>query len=53
MHHIHIFLAYKAHSHLSKSLRTRSRTIHNATAAYNKATRELDPPQAELDWTKI
>ena len=47
------FLAYKAHSHLSKSLRTRSRAIRNATAAYNKAARELHPPRPELDWTKL
>ena len=51
--YIHILLAYKARSHLSKSLRTRSRAIRNATAAFNKAARELDPPRAELDWTKI
>lgn len=51
--YIHILLAYKARSHLSKSLRTRSRAIRNATAAFNKAARELDPPRAELDWTRI
>jgi hypothetical protein len=50
---IHTLLAYKACSHLSKSLRTRSRAIRNATAAFNKAARELDPPRAELDWTRI
>jgi hypothetical protein len=50
---IHTLPAYKARSHLSKSLRTRSRAIRNATSAYNKAARELDPPRAELDWTKI
>ena len=50
---IHTLLAYKARSHLSKSLRTRSRAIRNATSAFNKAARELDPPRAELDWTKI
>ena len=50
---IHILLAYKACSHLSKSLCTHSHTICNATAAYNKAACELDPPQAKLDWTKI
>ena len=49
----HIILAYKARSHLSKSLRTRSPAIRNATAAFNKAARDLDPPRAELDWTKI
>ena len=47
------FLAYKARNHLSKSLRTRSQAIRNATAAYNKAARELDPPRPELDWTKL
>ena len=50
---IHTLLAYKARNHLSKSLRTHSRAIRNATAAFNKAARELDPPRAELDWTKI
>ncbi|KAF8814021.1 hypothetical protein BYT27DRAFT_7071949, partial [Phlegmacium glaucopus] len=46
-------IAYKACNHLSKSLRTRSRAIRNATAAYNKAARELDPPRPELDWSKL
>ena len=36
-----------------KSLCTRSHAICNATSAFNKAAHELDPPQAELDWTKI
>ena len=50
---IHILLAYKACSHLSKSLRTFSHAIRNATAAFDKAARGLDPPQAKLNWTKI
>ena len=50
---IHNLLAYKAHSQLSKSLRTRSNAIRNATTAFNRAPRELDPPHAELDWLKI
>ena len=50
---IHILLAYKARSHLSKSLWTHSRAICNATAAFDKAACKLDPPWAELDWTKI
>ena len=50
---IHNLLAYKAHSQLSKTLHTRSRAICNATIAFDKAARELDPPRAELDWSKI
>lgn len=46
-------LGYKARTHLAKSLQTRCKAIRNATEAYNRAVRVLDPPRPPLDWSQV
>ncbi|KAF8586498.1 hypothetical protein K439DRAFT_1273083, partial [Ramaria rubella] len=44
---------YKQRTHISKALKSRSKAIQRALAAYNTAALTLDPPQPKLTWAEI
>ncbi|KAF8580817.1 hypothetical protein K439DRAFT_1619489 [Ramaria rubella] len=44
---------YKQRTHISKALKSRSKAIQRALAAYNTAALTLDPPRPKLTWAEI